>query len=53
MSGFRVKQIFFYKGLTRIPDIAIYSCLSFFSITGDWGELGIPNLAQTSLKKFY
>ena len=25
----------------------------FFSISGDWGELGIPNLKRMSLIKFY
>ena len=33
--------------------ISRYTPVWVFSISGDWGELGIPNLAQTSLKKFY
>ena len=42
----------FYKELTR--NLEIGNTLVFFcSISGDWGELGIPNLARTTLIKCY
>ena len=42
--------ICFYKGLTRNPEIA---SSEFCPISGEWSELGIPNLAQVSLMKCY
>ena len=50
-----VLTIFIYKGLTR--NLETGNTLSeFCSVSGDWGgggELGIPNLARTSLTKCY
>ena len=39
-----VMKVFFYKGLTRNPEIG-NSPSEFCPISGDWGKLGIPNLA--------
>ena len=44
--------IFFYKGLTRYPEAEIPPS-EFCPISGDWGELGIPNLVQKSLMKCF
>ena len=41
--------IFFYKGLTRNSEIP---SSEICPISGDWGKLGIPNLARISLIKF-
>ena len=40
--------IFFYKGLTRNPEIG-NTLSEFCPISEDWGKLGIPNLAQMAL----
>ena len=40
--------IFFYKGLTKNPEIAPYE---FCPIPTDWGELRIPNLTRMFLIK--
>ena len=45
----RVMTIFIYKGLTRYLEIGRLS--EFCPISGDWTELGIPNLAQLSQMK--
>ena len=47
ISGSGIMTIFFYKGLTRNPEIGntpVWVC----PISGDWDELWIPNLAQMS-----
>ena len=44
--------IFFYKILTENPESEIPSS-EFCPISGDWGELEIPNLARMSLIKCY
>ena len=41
-----------YKGLTRNPEIG-NTPSEFYPISRHWGELGIPDLAQTSLIKCY
>ena len=48
IAGSVVLKVFFYKGLTRNPEIGNTSAL-VFQISVDWGELGIPNLAQMFL----
>ena len=47
-----VMTVFFYKGLTRNLEIRIPPC-EFYPISGDWGELGILNLARMSLMICY
>ena len=42
--------LFFYKGLTRNLEIHLSGLCP---ISGDWCELGIPDLAQISLIKYY
>ena len=42
--------IFVDKGLTKNPDIGNIPS-EFCPISGDWGELGMPNLARMSLIK--
>ena len=42
----------FYKGLTTNPEIE-HTPTEFCLLSGDWGELGIPNLARMSLIKRY
>ena len=44
--------IFLYKGLIRNPEIG-NTPFEFCLISGDWGELGIPNLARMSLMKCF
>ena len=44
--------IFFYKGLSRNPEIGIPPS-EFCPIAGDWGELGIPSLALMFLMNCY
>ena len=44
--------IFLYKGLIRNMEIED-NRTDFRAISGDWGKLGIPNLAQMSIKKCY
>ena len=46
ITGFEVMTIFFYKGLTRNPEIRNV-------VSGDWDKLGIPFLAQMSPMKYY
>ena len=41
------------KGLTRNPEIRKTPPSEFFSISGIWGKLGIPNLMQIFLIKCY
>ena len=48
----RVTQFPFIKDWPEIRKLET-SPSSFYSISGDWGELGIPNLALTSLIKSY
>ena len=50
ITGSGIMTIFFYKGLTRNPEIPPSE---FCPISGDWGELWIPNLAQMSLIECY
>ena len=50
ITGSGIMTIFFYKGLTRNPEIPPSE---FCPISGDWGELWIPNLARMSLIEFY
>ena len=52
ITGSGVITIFFYKGLTRNPELDI-SPPVFCPISGDCGKLGIPNLARMSLMKYY
>ena len=47
-----IMTIFFYKGLTRNWKSEILPS-EFFPISGDWGQLWIPNLAQMSLIEYY
>ena len=49
ITGSRVS---FYKGLTRNPKIR-NTLTEFCTISGDWHEVGIPNLAWMSLVEFY
>ena len=49
-TGSGIMTIFFYKGLTRNPEIGnIPLCL----ISGDWDKLWIPDLAQMSNRIFW
>ena len=50
MTGSDVKTIFVYEGLTRNQSETTLS--EFCPISGDWGELVIPNLAGMSKKMF-
>ena len=50
MTGSGVMTIFVNKGLTRNPEIPPSE---FYPISGDWDELGIPNLARMFLIKCY
>ena len=50
ITGSEIMTIFFHKGLTR--SLAIGNT-EFCQISGDWGNLGIPNLAVMSLIKCY
>ena len=52
IAGSGVMTNSFYKGLTRNPEIGNIPS-EFCPISGGWGELGIPNLPQTSLIKYY
>ena len=51
ITGFGIMAIFFYKGLTRNPEIG--NPFEFCPISGDWDELWIPNLARMSLIECY
>ena len=44
--------IFFYKELTRNPDIG-NTPSEFCRISEDWGELGLSHLARMSVMKYY
>ena len=44
--------IFFYKVFNRNLEIG-NTRYEFFPISGEWGKLGIPNLARMSLVKRY
>ena len=44
ITGSEVMTISVYKGLTR--NLEIGSLSDFCPISGDWGELEIPNLAR-------
>ena len=50
--GSGVMTIFFYKGLTRNLESQI-APFEFCPVSGDLGELGMPNLAWMSLVKCY
>ena len=52
ITGFGIMTIFFYKGLTRNPEIGNIP-VWVSSISEDWGELWIPNLARMSLTEYY
>ena len=43
--------VFFYEGLTRNPEIP-NTLSTFCPISEDWGELGIPSLAQMQNARF-
>ena len=50
ITGSGVMTVSFYKELTRNPEI---TPSEFCPVSGDWSELGILNLARTSLMKSY
>ena len=50
ITGSGVTTISIYKGLTRNRKSEI-PLSEFCQISRDWGELGLPNLARTSLIK--
>ena len=52
ITGSGIMKIFVYKGLTRNPEIRNPPS-EFCTISGDWGELWIPNFARMSLIEFY
>ena len=52
ITGSGVMTIFFYKGLTRNPEIG-YIPVWVLPISGDRRELGIPNLARMFQTKCY
>ena len=52
ITGSGVVTIFFYKGLTRNLENG-NTPFEFCPISGDWGELEVPNLARTSPIKCY
>ena len=52
ITGSGVKTIFFYRDWPEIRKLELPLSESF-PISGDWGELGIPNLARISLIKCY
>ena len=52
INGSRVTTTYFYEGLPKIQKWEIHPS-EFRPISGDWDELGIPNLARMSLIKFY
>ena len=51
-TGSGIMTIFFYKGLTRNPEIEI-PFFEFCSVSGDWGKLWKLNLQQVSLIECY
>ena len=52
INGSGIVTNLFYKGLTRNPEIG-NTPSGFCPISGDWGELWIPNLARMSLIECY
>ena len=52
ITGSSIMAISFYKGLTRNPETEIPSS-DFCRISGDWGELWMPNLTRISLIQCY
>ena len=52
ITGSGNMTILFYKGLTRNPEIG-NTPSEFCPISGDGGELWIPNLARMSLVEYY
>ena len=50
ITGSAIMTISFYKGLTRNPEIPPSELCP---ISGDWGELWMPNLARMSLTEYY
>ena len=50
ITGSGDMTIFFYKGLIGNLEIG-YTPPAFCPISGDWGKLGIPNVARMSLIK--
>ena len=52
ITGSGIMKIFFYKGLTRNPEIG-NTPSEFCPISGDWGKLWIPNLTRMSLIECY
>ena len=52
INGSGVTTTSFYKELPKIQKWEIHLS-EFFPISGDWDELGIPNLARMSLIKCY
>ena len=49
ITGSGVMTIYFYIRLTRNPEI-VNTAVQLY---GDWGKVGIPNLAQMILVKYY
>ena len=52
ITGSGIMTVFFYKRLTRNPEIGIPPS-EFCPTSVDWGELWIPNLARSSLIECY
>ena len=52
ITGSEIITIFFYKQLTRNPEIG-NTPVWVLPISGDWGKLWIPYLAQMSPIKYY
>ena len=52
ITGSEIITIFFYKRLTRNPEIG-NTPVWVLPISGDWGKLWIPYLAQMSPIKYY
>ena len=52
ITGSGITSIFFHKGLTRNPEIG-NSPVWVLRNAEDWGVLGIPNLEQIFLMKYY
>ena len=52
ITGSGVITTYFYKGLARYPEIG-NTLSKFFPISGDYGELGIPNLPLLFVIKCY
>ena len=52
ITGFRVVRIFVFKRLTRNLDIG-KTPVWIYPVSGDWGKLGIPNIARLFLINSY